>query len=94
MKKIYIARRQTNVCDGNGPMALVLAFVERRDAEKFIDGKPGVQGIVRDWSKDKYGDWDVQELVIIGPGEEVTREALASNLSSHTIEYLERYSKK
>ena len=94
MKKVFIARRQTNTCDGNGPMAPVLAFEVRKDAENFIDGKPGVQGLVRDWSQMEYGEWDIHELVLIGPGETVTREALASNTSENTIEYIEKYSRK
>lgn len=93
MRKVFVARRNADTNEGRGPMAPVLAFLNKDDANKFIDGKPGVQGICRNWSEEEYGHWDIQELVLILPGETVTKEALASNLSDHTVKYIEEYSK-
>lgn len=91
MKKIYIARRNPNVNDGNAPMVNVIAFFKEGNAAQFINGKPGIQGLRRDWAKDTHGDWDIQELAFVLADEKVTSEMLRLTMTEDAISFLEKY---
>lgn len=63
--KIYLTKRNIDMTEGRGPMVNDIAFLHRRHAEEYIDTKEGVMGRKAKWSKEKYGDWCVQEIDVV-----------------------------
>lgn len=77
----YQTRRNADMTEGRGPMVNDLAFLNYQDAADYIDTKSGVMGRRAKWSKEKYGEWDIQEVhALTGPFDAVAdakRKALA-----------------
>jgi len=65
--KIFMAFRNVDMNEGNGPLVPDLAFEDKRDAEAYIDSQPGVQGRRFKWSTLPHGghDWEVHEIDVI-----------------------------
>ncbi len=52
--------------EGRGPMvAKEIAFLNKENANAYIDKQPGVMGIQRKWSEKEYGDWMVKEFLVV-----------------------------
>lgn len=64
----FQTRRNADMTEGRGPMVNDLAFANWQDAADYIDTKTGVMGRRAKWSKEKYGEWDIQKIeVLTGP---------------------------
>ena len=75
MKRIYLAMENSDTVEGKGPMVINCAFFKREEAEKYIDEQPGIMGrksTKGGWSKEKYGDWSVKELIVLESLEEAS----------------------
>lgn len=70
MKTIYLVKKNSDTTEGRGPMVIDCAFTKENDAKTYIDDKPGVMGRKAKWSEEKYGDWQVEPLVVFETIEE------------------------
>lgn len=66
MKIVYLTKKNSDTVEGRGPMIVDCGFTNRKDAEDYIDPKPGIMGRTSEkgWSKEKYGDWEIEELMV------------------------------
>jgi len=62
--KVYLTFKNADMTEGRGPMLPDRCFLKRTDAERYIDSMPGVMGMRAKWSKQKYGDWAIQEIIV------------------------------
>lgn len=62
--KIYLTKVNADLTEGRGPMVNDLAFVSREYAADYIDNMPGIMGRRAKWSKEKYGDWIIDEIEV------------------------------
>jgi hypothetical protein len=74
MIKIYATYRNEDMTEGRGPMVIDKIFTKRKDAEDYIDNQSGVMGRKKIWSKEKYGDWIVNELVLFESLDELKKQ--------------------
>lgn len=71
---VYAAFKQSDMTEGRGPKILDICFMNKKDAEDYIDTKSGVMGRKAKWSIEKYGDWEVRPLMVYNSLEECTEE--------------------
>jgi len=64
MIKIYLAKRNSDMTEGRGPMVLDSAFTKKVDCDAYIDSKPGVFGRKGPWSVEPFGDWETEEILV------------------------------
>lgn len=66
MKTIYGCYYNADMTEGRGPDILDVSFENKKDAEQYIDDKPGIMGrkSEKGWSKEKYGDWNIKEIIV------------------------------
>jgi hypothetical protein len=87
---IYMTQSNSDMTEGRGPMRNEIAFLNREDAAKYIDNQPGVMGRRMQWSKEKFGDWEIVEInVQEGPfdAQQALKEKAMKKLkSSLTVE--------
>lgn len=70
--KVYMTKKQSDMTEGRGNMVNDACFLHKKDAENHINGKPGVQGRVKNWNEEKYGDWEIQEIHVYESSMELT----------------------
>lgn len=63
--KIYQTYRNSDETEGRGPMVADMVFLHKEHAERYIDEQPGVMGCRAQWSKQKYGDWEIKTIDVI-----------------------------
>lgn len=65
MQKVYQTYCNSDMTEGRGPMVPSLCFSNKKDADAFVDEQPGVMGRTHQWSREKYGDWEVREIYVM-----------------------------
>lgn len=63
--KIYQTYRNSDEIEGRGFMVPDIVFLHKEHAERYIDEQPGVMGRRAQWSKQKYGDWEIRTVYVI-----------------------------
>lgn len=63
--KVFAVFCNADMTGGRGPMRLHSLFQCKKHADEFIDQQPGVMGLRKKWSEQKYGDWEVKPMEVI-----------------------------
>lgn len=59
--KIYLVYKNADMTEGRGPMILDSVWLNKENADNYIDQQQGVMGRECKWSEQEYGDWVVKE---------------------------------
>lgn len=97
MRIVYLVYGPSDYNEGKLPSKLETGFTKKEDANSYIDFRPGVQGIKREWSKEKYGDWEVKPFAIFDTLNEAEardfenmKQHIKKKLSSDDLDFLKK----
>jgi hypothetical protein len=62
--EIWQTYRNADDIEGRGPMVPDRAFLHEHHAAEYIDAQPGIMGRRGEWSKQKYGDWEMKRVFV------------------------------
>ena len=48
-----------------GPMVMDKCFLNNDHAVEYIDSQPGIDGVRKKWSEEKWGDWQIKEIEVL-----------------------------
>lgn len=64
---VFCVFYNSDFTEGRGPFVLDSVWISYEEAAKYIDNKPGIQGVKQKWSSlnSEYNDWYIKELPLI-----------------------------
>lgn len=71
VNSVFCVFRQENMTDGGGKMVLDSIWSNYQLACDFADIQPGVMGRTAKWSQEKWGDWEVKEVNVMGSADDI-----------------------